>query len=232
MARFIPSVFWLTEWTMRWKVRWTFVDRTSQQYPGDCFFSVCVGLEPKIGSRPPRSWRSYIIHNETDRQTQTHTHTHTNTPARTALNEGSARRRGRYLHNKQQTQETNIPSISGSRNRDPSNRAAADLRPRPHGHRDWPEDCQSRDLCKNSVLLIKQSCRINWYVVPLWKYLTKAEIFAVTDFPRSSQCDLCSQCSLTWRTKFRYTVFVSKFLRLIIPLIHFLSVNVTHTHII
>ena len=41
----------------------------------------------------------------------------------------SARRRGRYLHNTQQTQETNIFALSRIRIRDPSNREAPNLRP-------------------------------------------------------------------------------------------------------
>jgi hypothetical protein len=51
------------------------------------------------------------------------------------MNEWSARRTGRYLHNAQQTQETNIHAFSGIRTRDTSNRAAADLSVRTHGHR-------------------------------------------------------------------------------------------------
>jgi len=42
--------------------------------------------------------------------------------------------KGRYLHNTQQTRETNIHVISGIRNHDPSNQAAADPRLRPRGH--------------------------------------------------------------------------------------------------
>ena len=40
----------------------------------------------------------------------------------------SARRRGRYLHNRQQTQQVNIYALSGIRNHDPRNQAAADQR--------------------------------------------------------------------------------------------------------
>ena len=40
--------------------------------------------------------------------------------------ERTASRRGRYLHNTQQTQETNILAPDGIRTRNPSNRAAAD----------------------------------------------------------------------------------------------------------
>jgi len=65
-----------------------------------------------------------------------HTKLDTQTPGRTPLNERSARLRGRYLHNTQQTKQTNIHALSGIRTRDPNNRAAEDLRLRPHSHRD------------------------------------------------------------------------------------------------
>jgi len=58
------------------------------------------------------------------------------TLGRTPPNELSARRRDRYLHNTQQTQQTKIHSISGIRTRDPRQQAASYLRPRPQGHRD------------------------------------------------------------------------------------------------
>jgi len=60
------------------------------------------------------------------------------TPGRTLLNEGSAQRRGPYPHNTQQTQQTSIfaPPPNGVRTCDPRNRAAADIRLRPHGRRD------------------------------------------------------------------------------------------------
>jgi hypothetical protein len=73
-------------------------------------------------------------------QTIRHTHTHTHTLGRTPLNKWSARRRGRYLHNTQQTQQMNIHINSGIRTRDSSNQAASDLRLRPHGHRDRRRD--------------------------------------------------------------------------------------------
>jgi hypothetical protein len=53
----------------------------------------------------------------------THTHTHTHRPSRSRLNERSARRRGRYLNNTQQTQQTSIYIFSGIRIRDPNNPA-------------------------------------------------------------------------------------------------------------
>ena len=46
----------------------------------------------------------------------------------------------RYLHDTQQTQETNIHALSGTRTRDPSNQAAADTDLRPHGQRDYSGD--------------------------------------------------------------------------------------------
>ena len=72
----------------------------------------------------------------------THTHTHarthaqTKTHGRTRLNECSANLRYSYLHNTQQTQETNIHILRGIRTLDPSNLAAEDIRLRPSGHRD------------------------------------------------------------------------------------------------
>ena len=51
----------------------------------------------------------------------------------TPLNGLSDHHTGRYPQNTRQARETNIHALSGIRNRDPSNRAAADLRVRPHG---------------------------------------------------------------------------------------------------
>jgi len=45
-----------------------------------------------------------------------------------------ARHRDRYLHNTQQTQETNIHDLSRIRTSDTSNQAAAGLRLKPHRH--------------------------------------------------------------------------------------------------
>ena len=66
----------------------------------------------------------------------THTHTHARARGKTPLNKWSDRRRSRYVHNTQQTQETNIQSLSRIRICDPSNQVASDLRLRPRGHRD------------------------------------------------------------------------------------------------
>jgi len=63
---------------------------------------------------------------------------HTHTADKTPLNECSAGHRSRYPHNTQQTQGTNIHTLSGIRTLDPRNQAAADLRFRPHSHRERP----------------------------------------------------------------------------------------------
>jgi len=60
-------------------------------------------------------------------------HTQTHTPSRTPPNEWSASRRGRYVHN---TQQTNIHALGGIRTHDPSNQPEVDSRHRPHGHQD------------------------------------------------------------------------------------------------
>ena len=79
-------------------------------------------------------------------RSHTHTHTFTHTyrqrESRTPLDEWSARRRGRYLHNTHHSQQTNIHFLSGIRTRDPSSKAAADLRHRPHGYPDRPYTAQ------------------------------------------------------------------------------------------
>jgi hypothetical protein len=66
-------------------------------------------------------------------RTITHTYTHGINP----LKDGPDHRRGRYLYNTQQTQETNIHAFIGARTRDTRNQEAADLRLRPHRHRAW-----------------------------------------------------------------------------------------------
>jgi hypothetical protein len=65
-----------------------------------CFLSVALQPKSDLGRLTVEVSRSHIIR---------HTHTHTHTPGTTTLDEGSARRRGRYLHNKHK-RETSIPS--------------------------------------------------------------------------------------------------------------------------
>ena len=61
-----------------------------------------------------------------DSRSQTIKHTHTYTLGRTPLDEWSARRRGRYLHNTLETQETNIHPVGGFWTWDASNKSASD----------------------------------------------------------------------------------------------------------
>ena len=54
------------------------------------------------------------------------------------MNKWSARRKGRYLLNTTQSNtRDNVHALSDIRTRDPSKRAASDLRLRPHGHWYW-----------------------------------------------------------------------------------------------
>jgi len=87
--------------------------------------SFCVAVQPKLGS----GRLSVKVSGS---------HTHTHTPDMTLLNECSACHRGRYLHNTQQTKETNICALSGVRTSNPSNQMATYLRLRLHGHHDRP----------------------------------------------------------------------------------------------
>lgn len=57
-----------------------------------------------------------------------HTIMHTDMSGRTPLNEISAGRRGRYIHNAQQTQDMNIHAVRETRTRNSTIRAATDLR--------------------------------------------------------------------------------------------------------
>jgi hypothetical protein len=79
------------------------------------------GATTQIGPGPPQIFM-FLDHTQLD----------TYIRGRTPLNQWSARRRGRYLRNTQQTEETNIHALSGIRTRDPSKRAAADLGLRLH----------------------------------------------------------------------------------------------------
>jgi len=72
--------------------------------------------------------------------THTHTHIHTHKIGRNPLDEGSAHRRYIYLtttHNTYKRQNTHAPG--GFRTHNPSKRAAAGPRFRPHKHRDRPK---------------------------------------------------------------------------------------------
>ena len=68
-------------------------------------------------------------HTHTHTHTHKHTHTHIHTLSRTPLNEWSARRRGRYLHNTQQT-------LCPQRDSNPRPQQSSGCRPiTPDGHR-------------------------------------------------------------------------------------------------
>jgi hypothetical protein len=83
--------------------------------------------------------RSHIIntHTHTHTHTQTtHIHTHTNTWYGLLLTSDQLVTRSRYLHNTKQTQDNNVIALRVIRTHTPSNQAAANLRLRPHDHRD------------------------------------------------------------------------------------------------
>ena len=61
-----------------------------------------------------------------------------------SLNDRSVCHGRHYKHNIQHTQETDVLVLSGIRIRYPSNRDAANLRHRPHGHRDGAQCLVSR----------------------------------------------------------------------------------------
>ena len=92
-----------------------------------CFFP--YGAATQIAHRPPLFEVSVL-------------NTIRHTLDRTPLNERPVRRRGRDVHNTEQTQEANFHAFCGIRTRDPNKQAAAHARLRPHGHSD-------RTLCLN-----------------------------------------------------------------------------------
>jgi hypothetical protein len=82
--------------------------------------SSCLISVWRYGSnRVMTAWFFRVLH---------HTLARTHTPHSISLSEWLACRRGRYLHNTQQAQETNIHTLSGIRTGNRSTRTAADLR--------------------------------------------------------------------------------------------------------
>jgi hypothetical protein len=68
------------------------------------------------------------------------------------LNEWSAGRTCRYIHNRQQKQEMNIHALCGIRTRNPSiNQAAADLSLRPLDHRDRAVSNMPNQFIPNAI---------------------------------------------------------------------------------
>ena len=109
-----------------------------------------------------------------------HTMRHTQTPGGTPLNEWSAGRRGRYLHNTRQTIETDIHAISEIHTRDFKNRAAADLRHKPHGHLDH----QSEELISSTYISVLTELNANggsnilWYTVSFFLSFLACTLYA------------------------------------------------------
>ena len=88
------------------------------------------GTISQIGHRPRHFEVSRALTGrQTDRHSLSHTHTHTHTHeySRIPLNGCSYPRVHLYLHNTQQTRQTNTHAFSGIRTRDPNNQVAADL---------------------------------------------------------------------------------------------------------
>jgi hypothetical protein len=100
---------------------WT---RRNLHLQSDVYVLSC-GPAAHLGPKPLRYWGFYI----------TIWHTLTRTLYETSLNKWSARGRGRYLHDTQRTQPSAWfePAIAGIQ-------VATDVRLRPHGHLDWPDN--------------------------------------------------------------------------------------------
>jgi len=115
-------------------------DATSQRGPRQSLFS------------------RFLDHTHKHARTRTHTHKAGKFP----LNVWSACRRGHYLHNTKQTQETNIHALSGNRTRNLGNQAAAG-----HRHRQCTyasvKRCFSYRHTQNESLLCYYSLDFYWY---------------------------------------------------------------------
>jgi len=85
--------------------------------------TIFCGAAAQLAARLPHRWGLHLTNN------------YINTLDRTPLNKCSTRHRGRYLHNTQKTQETNIHALSGIQTRDSSNQAVSELRLTPRRHR-------------------------------------------------------------------------------------------------
>ena len=121
------------------------------------FDSLSVALQPRTGlDRLPLRLVDHI---------QLHT------PHRTPLNKWSTCHRS---HNLQNTR--NIHAFSGTRRRDPSNQTAADLRLRPHGHRDWHKDG-----------LLTNGTKLNTYGIP--KTSKTVSAFGTRALYNENKCD-------------------------------------------
>ena len=106
----------------------------------DCLYTAPHTIRFSVAQQPPHCWGFYSA------RTHTRAHTHDRAP----LNEWSARRTGRYLHNTEPTQDTNIHVPCGIRTRSPSNRGAIYLRLNRTATGD-----RSIDLSPNMIRVIK-----------------------------------------------------------------------------
>jgi len=91
-------------------------------------FPFCLSVSLSVAPQPNSRVRNLIVK-------VCRSHSWTLTTHRTPLNQWSARRRGHYLHNTQQTKETNIYALSKTGTRFSSYQAAASLRIRWHDHK-------------------------------------------------------------------------------------------------
>jgi hypothetical protein len=92
-----------------------------------------------VAYSPNRAWPRRSRFLDHAQLLDTHTHTRTQAHAADFCEEGSVCRKDHYIHNKKQTQETNIHAPSGNRSRDPSNQAVSDLRIKTFDH--WDRLC-------------------------------------------------------------------------------------------
>jgi hypothetical protein len=97
-------------------------------------------------SRSNTHTRTYAHTRPPHARTQAHTRAHAHTSGIIPLSEWSARHTGRYLHNTQQTQETNIHAHNEIRTRCPNKR--------PHGHRNRP----NWQLRPSLIVYVVSSC--------------------------------------------------------------------------
>jgi len=98
---------------------------------------ICMAQQPNSGLGT--SFLRFLRHTQLGTHTHTHTpiYTQSHAPSKNPLSEWSARHRGRYLHDTQQTQERIIDDFSGIRTRNHKNYEVASLRLRSHGHDLW-----------------------------------------------------------------------------------------------
>ena len=120
---------------------------------------MCCGAAAKLDPRASHSWDFAI--------TMRHTLNWIHTRGRTSLNEWSARWKVNACKTHSTTTETNIHAFSGIQTHDCSNRAAADVCLRPHGHRDWQTVCS---LFKCWLTPRSRNLPLNPELSSLWRY--------------------------------------------------------------